>query len=154
MGTGTSAGVLDTREQLTRGDAGGGKRYIIGGNQVINRIDTSQINVVGLKTGALLIIARPDLAEHLPTDAFESSGGQHRLWRATYAHVHVYCLVIFHRGLDSRRDIAVHDETNTGAGFTDFVDYVRMARPVEDSYGDVGNWHVTDLGDAREIFGN
>src|SRR5262245_31011521 len=131
--------ILDAIQQLAGGDAGRGEGDIVRGDEVVDRVDAVEVHALGLEPVALLVGARPDLAEHLAADTLDRRRRQDGLWRAAGAQIDVRRVVVVARGLDRRRHVAIGNQPNARARCAHLVDNVLVAWPVENDNSQVAD---------------
>ncbi len=148
------AEVLHAVQQLAAGDAGCRESYVVAFHKVIGGQNLFQVDALGLHARPLLLIARPDFALDLATDAFQGCCGQHGFRCATSTQQHIDAGVVFHRGHDSRENIAIGNQANARAGLADLLDHCGMARAIQDHNGDIVNARITRFGDIVQVVRN
>src|SRR5260221_1481924 len=121
------AHVVHAFQQLAGRDARRGKRHVVGGHQIVHSIDAVEVHAVRAELRALLLGARPHLAQDLPADALDGGSGEHSLWRTANPHVHIHRLIVFHRGLDRGGHLAVLNQAHARARRPPAVDALFVA---------------------------
>src|SRR5215218_1179390 len=152
LGEGAAAVEAHAPQQLAVGHAGGGEEHVLAPDQVVD--GQHLVEVVALVEGgpALVVVARPQPAEHGRVQALERAGGDHRLRRAADPHQQVDAGALA-RGHDRPGDVPVGDELDAGAGRADLPDQLLVAGAVEDADGQVGDVGALGPGDSAQVVG-
>ncbi len=73
---------MDSLDQLAIGDASQGEEDVVAADQVVDGQDLIEAEAELFGLGALVVVARPELALDVATEAFQRGGGQCRAARA------------------------------------------------------------------------
>ena len=153
-GAGAAAKVLDASHH---GRIGNGRRRedaVVAFDQVVEGHDA--VDVINAHFPAALpffVGIGNEAGLHIAAQAFQGRRSQDAFRSAADAHEDVDAGP-FDTGVDSRRDVTVRDELDTGAGTAAFVDDFLMARPVEDDDGQIVDAPFQAFGDAAQVFLN
>jgi hypothetical protein len=97
-------------------------------------------------------VAEAEAGLDLAAEAAQGGGRDHALGRPADAHDRVHAGAL-DRARDRRREIAVGDELDPGAGRPELGDQRAVAGPVEDDDRDVAYPPAESLGDAVDVLG-
>src|SRR5680860_502330 len=106
-------------EEFAIGDAGGREKRFVSLHQVIDPPYPLQIDLFLACQHPLLLVARPQPALHVSTDAFEGAGGYHSLRRSADAHQDIDTSAL-HRREQGASHVTIDDELQAGSRFTNF----------------------------------
>ena len=128
---GAVAGQLHSGEQRAVGDARGAKQGALAKHKVILEEDAGQVLGRHLSGDfrAVGLVLEPHARLHVAAQALERGCGQHRLGRAAHANVKIHPAA-WQRRSHSRRDVAVGDHAQTGAGRANGIDDGLVTRAV------------------------
>ena len=140
------AAVADALEDVAVGDAGGGEEDVLAGAEVVGCEDLVEV-VAGVDRGApLLVVARPEPSQELAAHRLQRRRREHALGGAADPPEEVDRGALGDRQ-ERRRDVAVGDQADAGAGLADRADLLLVAGPVEDDDDHVADRAAAALGD-------
>ena len=122
--------------------------------QLVGRVDAVDVVDAELRDALLLVVAdRRQPSLDLAAEAAHGGGGQDTFRRAADAH-HRVDAGAAHRGGDARRQVAVADQADPGAGGADVGDQLAVALAVEDDDGEVVDVALERVGDVAQVLGH
>mmetsp|Transcript_13816 Transcript_13816/g.35487 ORF Transcript_13816/g.35487 Transcript_13816/m.35487 type:complete len:358 (+) Transcript_13816:367-1440(+) len=150
VGCGAAADVPHALQQVAVGHAGGGKEDLVALAEVLHKEDGVQVVPLRDRLGALLLVARPQLALDGAAHALHRRRGDDALRRAADAEQDVHGRVGA-ADLDGGGHVAVADEADAGARLAHLPDELLVARAVKDDGGDLTDGLPVCLRDREQI---
>src|SRR5262249_54085501 len=132
-------------EEVALGDTAGGEDQLVPAGQLLGGVDLVEVDTHRARPLGFAVVARAEAPENLSPETAQRHGREDALGRAAGAHHRVDAGPRDGDG-DRRRDVAVRNQLDPGAGVTDVLDQLRVAGSVEDDDGEILNAPIQRVG--------